>query len=132
MPHTQACGSLVNGRVTPTAEKSAPASWLNSDDLPLPVPPASTATVWLGDSRSRSPARATSCSASVSSGWRKPSGPLRAAPIWMTRASAVSRPDKSATGCEPSPPGPMIPPGRLPAVACRSPVPRLPGPGQPG
>ena len=45
MPHTQACGSLVDGRITPTAEKSAPASWLNSEDLPLPVPPASTATV---------------------------------------------------------------------------------------
>ena len=51
--HTQACASLVAGRVTPTGEKSAPDSRLNSADLPLPVPPARATTVWLPDSRSR-------------------------------------------------------------------------------
>ena len=44
-PQTQACASLVTGLVTPTVENSAPASWLNSEDLPLPVPPASEITV---------------------------------------------------------------------------------------
>ena len=44
-PQTQACASLVTGLVHPDGEKSAPASWLNSEDLPLPVPPASATTV---------------------------------------------------------------------------------------
>ena len=43
---------------------TAPArrSALNSDDLPLPVPPASATTVCSDDSLSRSPARSSSCS----------------------------------------------------------------------
>src|SRR5579863_9212638 len=96
MPQAQACGSLVTGRSTPTGENCAPASWLNSDDLPLPVPPASTTIVCCEDSRSRSPARASSASASASRSAPKPSGPTRAEPIWTSRARALSRSDRFA------------------------------------
>jgi hypothetical protein len=72
MPHTQACGSLVNGRITPTAEKSAPAMVLNREDFPLPVPPAKATTVWLDESRIRSPALARTSSASLRSLRPKP------------------------------------------------------------
>ena len=84
IPHTHACTCLVVGLVTPGGEKVAPDRALNSVDLPLPVPPASATTVWLLDSRSRSPARLSTASASSSSAWPKPpsapsSGPWAAA-----------------------------------------------------
>src|SRR5215467_1354301 len=93
-PQTHACASLVTGLVTPTVEKSAPATQLNNDDLPLPVPPASTTTVWLDESRIRSPARASTSSASASSFSLNPSLPLLACPIWIILASAISRADR--------------------------------------
>ncbi len=97
-PQTQACGSLVTGRVTPAAENSWPASLLNREDLPLPVPPARAATVWPADSRSRSPARSTRSLASVSRSSLKPPSAARADAIWMRRASAVSRTESPAPG----------------------------------
>ena len=44
-PHTAATGVEVVGRRTPTAATGAPTRALNSDDLPLPVAPASATTV---------------------------------------------------------------------------------------
>jgi hypothetical protein len=92
-PQTQACASAVTGLVTPTVEKSAPAILLNSDDFPLPVPPASATTVWLDERRIRSPALARISSASVSSFLPNPSRPLLADPIWIILASAISLAD---------------------------------------
>src|SRR5258707_14185654 len=55
-PQMQAWASLVTGLVTPTVEKSAPEIWLNSEDFPLPVPPARTTTGWLHEGRVPPPA----------------------------------------------------------------------------
>ncbi len=82
------------GLVTPTREKPAPESTLNSEDFPLPVPPASVTTVCAPDSRSRSPARPSRSAASSSSSGSNPSGPPRAAPIWTSRARAFSLPGR--------------------------------------
>src|SRR6266700_4681650 len=100
-PQTQAWASLVTGLVTPTVERSAPTSRLNSEDFPLPVPPASTTTVWLDESRIRSPARASTSSASASSFSLKPSLPLLAEPIWIILASAIRRADRSVATSAP-------------------------------
>src|SRR6185437_7642126 len=123
IPQTQAYASLVIGRTTPTGEKSALASRLKSDDFPLPVPPARTTTVWPADSRSRSPARASRSSDSRSSSGSNPSWPLRADPILVMRARAVSRSDRAAPPGVPSGvnPGPAKPARGNPAVVSSSP-----------
>ncbi len=78
------------GRITPAGEKLAPASALNSEDLPLPVPPASATTVCEADIRSRSPDRRSSVSESVSRSWLNPSDPALPVPIRVSSVSEVS------------------------------------------
>src|SRR5256885_6979521 len=84
-PHTHACAELVIGRRRPVGESSSPETALNSEDLPLPVPPASATMVCSPDSSSRSPARPSSSAASLS---RR--GSTRPAPS-STRRSRTAR-----------------------------------------
>jgi hypothetical protein len=81
---------LVVGRITPAGEKDAPARALNSDDLPLPVPPASATTVCEADIRIRSPDRRSSVSESVRSSWLNPSDPVRPDAILVSSVRAAS------------------------------------------
>ena len=78
------------GRVTPAGEKFAPARALNSEDFPLPVPPARATTVCEADIRIRSPDRRSSASASVRSSWLNPSDPVLADPSLVSSWSEVS------------------------------------------
>ena len=98
MPHTQACECLVVGRITPAGEKEAPARALNSEDLPLPVPPARATTVCVADIRSRSPDRRSSVSASASSSGLNPSDPDLADPTRVSSVSAASLAGRRVTG----------------------------------
>ena len=82
--------SAVVGRVTPTAASSSPASALNSDDLPLPVAPASAATVCSTDRLRRTPARATTARAAVH-GLLGRAGPPPARPPPQRRQPVVQR-----------------------------------------
>ncbi len=77
------------GLVTPGGENVAPDNVLNRVDLPLPVPPASATTVWLPDSRSRSPALLSRASESLISALLTPLRPSRAWPILASSASLV-------------------------------------------
>ena len=85
-------------RVTAEGEKLAPASALNRDDFPLPVPPASVTTVCAADNFSRSPARASRLSASATSSGLNPPGPLRLWAISVSAVSAASRAGRWALG----------------------------------
>ena len=78
------------GRVTPAGEKFAPARALNSEDFPLPVPPARATTVCEADIRIRSPDRRSNASASVRSSWLNPSDPVLADPSLVNSWSEVS------------------------------------------
>ena len=78
------------GRITPAGEKDAPARALNSDDLPLPVPPARATTVCEADIRIRSPDRRSSVSASVRSSWLNPSDPVLPAAIPVSSVREAS------------------------------------------
>jgi hypothetical protein len=81
---------LVVGLVTPAGEKFDPAKALNSEDLPLPVPPARATTVCEADIRIRSPDRRSSVSASVRSSWLNPSDPVLPDPIFVSSWSEAS------------------------------------------
>ena len=93
------------GRITPAGEKDAPARALNSEDLPLPVPPARATTVCEADIRIRSPDRRSSVSASVRSSWLNPSDPVLAAAI---RVSSVREASLAGRRECPSPVTPIV------------------------
>ena len=82
------------GRITPAGEKAAPARALNSEDLPLPVPPARATTVCEADIRIRSPDRRSNVSASVTSSLLNPSDPVLPAAIRVSSVSEASRAGK--------------------------------------
>ena len=111
----------VVGRRTPGSETCAPASALNSDDLPLPVAPASATTVCVPDSRRRSPARRDSSRAGASS-----ASSSRPSPSSTTRSRARSRRGdglRGVVGALGAPPGQER--HRASSTACRRALQRL-------
>jgi hypothetical protein len=81
---------LVVGLVTPAGEKFAPAKALNSEDFPLPVPPARATTVCEADIRIRSLDRRSSISASERRSGLNPPVPALPVPIRVSSVSEAS------------------------------------------